>query len=344
MKKIKQFAEKNQVLTFWILAMAIAALLIPVGNYVFDTFPNVSKDIKEINNGKGYNTNILYSLPLTLKVNGGIWFALILLALPATASVSAILTSLLVKGKKGLKELFNRFRFWSPKLSFKEGINVWIQMILFVVGIKLLYSLVLNIFGGIPLSESFSIHTKYGSGEIIFIFITSLLFDGGGLMEELGWRGFALPRLQKKYSPFKATLIVGVIWALWHIPVKTELFNDFVNFTIFYIFFTIVAILYSIVITYFYNRAGGSVLIAVAIHGFYNDSAGFGGILTPDSVEISDTIASLIYAGVFVIAAVIILIIAGKNLGFNKDLDSLPETNDETEHNIEIDDPELVTQ
>lgn len=344
--KFKQFAQKHQVLTFWILAMVIAALLIPVGSYVFNTFPDVSKDIKAINNGKSYNTNILYSLPLALKVTGGLWFALILLALPATSSISAILTSLLVKGKKGLKELLSRFRFWSPKLSFKQGITVWIQMILFVVGIKLVFSLALNILGGVPFSESFSIHTKYGLGELTFIFITSLLFDGGGLMEELGWRGFALPRLQKKHSPLKATIIVGVIWALWHIPVKTEILSDPINAVVFYVFFTFLAILYSIIMTYFYNRVGGSVLMTVAIHGLYNDSTGLGGILTPDSVEISDTVCSLIYAGVFIIAAAVILIIAGKNLGFNKDLDSLPETETkiESEEEIELNNLELVTQ
>ena len=67
MKKIKKIAKNHPVLTFWILAMLIATLIIPVGLYVFETFPDISKDIKAINNGKNYNTNILYSLPLTLK-------------------------------------------------------------------------------------------------------------------------------------------------------------------------------------------------------------------------------------------------------------------------------------
>jgi membrane protease YdiL (CAAX protease family) len=344
--KFKQFAKKHQVLTFWLLAILLAALIIPAALYVFNTFPNVTDEMDKVNNGKGYNTNILYSLPIALKVTGGAWFALVLLAWPATASISAVLTSLLLKGKKGLKELLSRFRFWSPKLTFKQGIKVWIQMILFVVGIKLLFSLLLNIFGGVPFSESFSIHTKYGTGEILFIFITSLLFDGGGLMEELGWRGFALPRLQKKYNPLKATIILGTIWALWHIPIKTDVLSSFSDFAIFYLFFTFVAILYSIIMTYFYNRVGGSVLITVAIHGLLNDSAGFGGILTPDSVEISDTFATLLYAGVFVLGAAIILIIAGKNLGFNKELDSLPETETDlaNEENTDVNNVKLVTQ
>ena len=51
-KKFKKLAEKHQVLTFWLLAMTIAALIIPIALYVFDTFPNVTTDIDEINNGK----------------------------------------------------------------------------------------------------------------------------------------------------------------------------------------------------------------------------------------------------------------------------------------------------
>lgn len=340
MKKFRKFTENHQVLTFWLLAMIIAALIIPIALFVFNTYPNFGKDMTEITNGKGYNTNILYSLPIALKVSGGIWFALVLLAWPATASISAILTSLFLKGKQGVKELFSRFRFWAPEISFKKGITVWIQAILFIVGIKLIFSFTLNIFGGVPLSESLTINTNYSFGEIVFIFITCLLFDGGGLMEELGWRGFALPRLQKKYSPLKASVIVGVIWALWHIPIKTDVLSDLTNFAVFYIFFTFVAILYSIIMTYFYNRVGGSVLITVAIHGLYNDSTGLGYILNPDSIEISDTLGSLIYAGVFVIAAAVILIIAGKNLGLKKDA----ETEIKIEENIEFNNVELATE
>ena len=48
-----------------------------------------------------------------------------------------------------------------------------------------------------------------------FVFV---LFLGGGL-EEPGWRGFGLPVLQERYSPLRATLILGLVWGVWHVPV-----------------------------------------------------------------------------------------------------------------------------
>lgn len=54
--------------------------------------------------------------------------------------------------------------------------------------------------------------------SVALIFAFNLLF-GGTLGEEIGWRGFALPRLLEKFSPLQASFILGIVWALWHLPI-----------------------------------------------------------------------------------------------------------------------------
>jgi membrane protease YdiL (CAAX protease family) len=257
-----------------------------------------------------------------LKVSGGAWFAFILLAWPATASISGIISAFILKQKAGIKELFQKFRFWAPELSVTKGITIWLQAILLAVGINFVFSILRNYVSDVEPQEFFKINTVYTLWEIIFIFITSLFFDGGGLMEEIGWRGFALPRLQVKFTPLKSSIILGVIWSLWHIPVKL-IFSPWSYFLSFYFIFTLVCILYCIVITYFYNRLGGSILIGVAFHGLMNDSAGLKTIFNADSLVINDFVDSGLLALIFMAVVFVILYKEGPMLG--KRSEGLPE-------------------
>ncbi len=81
-------------------------------------------------------------------------------------------------------------------------------------------------------------------------FLITLFFLGA--QEEPGWRGYALPRLQERYSPAKATLVLGLIWGFWHVPRYGP-----VGF--------IVPMVLAFYYTYLYNRTG-SVLMAILLH------------------------------------------------------------------------------
>lgn len=99
-----------------------------------------------------------------------------------------------------------------------------------------------------------------------------------GLGEEVGWRGFALPRLQAGHSARSASLILGLFWAGWHLPAF------FYNYEL--SLFGVVAFLVSILsgaafLTWLFNSTRGSVLATMLWHGTYNAAvAGAGGALS----------------------------------------------------------------
>ena len=102
------------------------------------------------------------------------------------------------------------------------------------------------------------------------IFLTTTLIKGP-LTEEPGWRGFLLLRLQSRYAPLVASLIVGVIWASWHLPL---LLSDPSGQRPPLQFFVLV-VAQSVVFTWVYNGTRGSVLLVILMHGASNSFAGF---------------------------------------------------------------------
>jgi len=113
--------------------------------------------------------------------------------------------------------------------------------------------------------------------SITFISASALLpalimtATGGAMGEELGWRAYALNVFQKKYSPMKSALFVGLAWGFWHLPLM--LFSGYSGLELLYycIFFLVAILSLSVVITFFYNK-GRSVLIAMWIHFLFNFS------------------------------------------------------------------------
>lgn len=112
------------------------------------------------------------------------------------------------------------------------------------------------------------------------IFLPTVLFMSllGGGQEELGWRGFALPRLERRLSPLIAAIVLGVGWAIWHLPLfylpgASQFGTSFVMYGL-----GVVGL--SIVFTWLFNRSV-SVAVVMLLHGSYNASL----ILYPLSIE-----------------------------------------------------------
>jgi uncharacterized protein len=92
-----------------------------------------------------------------------------------------------------------------------------------------------------------------------------------GLGEEVGWRGFALPRLQAGHSALAATLIIGVVWAFWHLPAffyrDTYLAMGLVGGLPILLLSILAA---SIVFTWLYNSTRGSLLMVIIFHALFD--------------------------------------------------------------------------
>ncbi|MGY1781963.1 CPBP family intramembrane glutamic endopeptidase [Geodermatophilus sp. SYSU D01036] len=109
---------------------------------------------------------------------------------------------------------------------------------------------------------------------------------GGGL-EEPGWRGFALPRLQRRFSPLAATAVLGLAWGVWHVPLYGPLG------------FVLPAFL-AVYYTWLYNRTG-SVLLCVLLHGSFTPAID-NLVLTADSLAVDLVILGTVVAGAAVLA------------------------------------------
>ena len=109
--------------------------------------------------------------------------------------------------------------------------------------------------------------TLIGSLPIVLaISVYMLIFVALG--EEVGWRGYALPALQARYGALLASVILGVIWALWHLP---QFFNpDTIYSNLPFILQLVLQVPFAILITWVYNSTRGSVLMVMLLHAVFN--------------------------------------------------------------------------
>jgi membrane protease YdiL (CAAX protease family) len=155
--------------------------------------------------------------------------------------------------------------------------------------------------GNMPTRADFSRFSGIpGSIGLAAMILTVIVVNGFG--EETGWRGYALPQLQRRFSPLTATLIVAAGWAGWHIPQFFYL-NSYKNFQpAMLAVFAFGLACGAVVATWLYNRSGGSILAVVVWHGLYNALGA-----TKAATSGSGVLASVIWT--FVVANAIVLVI-----------------------------------
>ena len=100
------------------------------------------------------------------------------------------------------------------------------------------------------------------------IVLLAYFIIGGGGMEEPGWRGFALPRLLARYKPLGASLILGLVWSLWHWPVL--MLQIAAGGYAAVLIFVVQVLMYSVLFTAVYARSRGSLPLVMLLHAAVN--------------------------------------------------------------------------
>jgi len=170
-----------------------------------------------------------------------------------------------VDGRKGgVRELLGRFLVW------RVGVQWWAFALLgtIIPSVAALY--LFNLFGG-PAVDWSGLKPLYSVVPTIII-LTIL----AGIGEEFGWRGFALPRLQARHSALVSSLIIGLIWGTWHIPlfltqgtVQSKWLAE-AGLIVPVLGYTLFCMAWAIQYTWVFNNTKGSVLLAAVIHGAGN--------------------------------------------------------------------------
>jgi membrane protease YdiL (CAAX protease family) len=112
--------------------------------------------------------------------------------------------------------------------------------------------------------------------SVLIVFGLTLLF-GGPLGEEIGWRGWLLPTLQVRLSPLLSSLIIGLVWGLWHLPLHLRGMYDgdmgpgLTGFLLRIASSCLLAVLF----TWLYNRARGGLLVVILLHTSVNNTSGY---------------------------------------------------------------------
>lgn len=214
-------------------------------------------------------------------------------------TLAAVVLTNLRGGKVDLKELLGRLLAWHVGLR-------WYMVVLFgTVAIGLLTVVLEGLMGGPAPGLSPTVPWHF----LPPAFLIGLLV-GGPLNEEVGWRGYALPKLQEGMRALTASLVLGVFWALWHLPLFFVAGTSQADFP--FVPFVLWVVALSVLFAWVYNGTGGSLLVVVLAHGAVNFTAGF---LFPIFPALAGGVRPfVIYTALFVVAAALVVLFTGPEL------------------------------
>jgi membrane protease YdiL (CAAX protease family) len=293
---IKRLISRHPLIAFFVIAFAgtwIAFLPLVLAQNGLGLFP--------------------YTIPEIGPYPPSYWFgALGAILGPTLASftVTAITT-----GKAGVGQLLRRYVLWRVGLR-------WYLLVL--VGVPLIQLAFSSVFLGIaPLTAFIQQWPLFFTTYLPQILIIAVAVQ---IWEEGGWSGYAVPNLQKRFGAVRTTLILGPLWALWHLPaffVPGQIFQskvDAITMIVQMALLIIVAIPTRMIMTWVFNNTKASILIAILLHAALDASNSGSAYIThllPSSQNGGYSLgAALLFP---LVAAVLLLIFTKGRLGYKPD-------------------------
>jgi membrane protease YdiL (CAAX protease family) len=220
----------------------------------------------------------------------GLIAAAITYPLMAGPLLAAILVTVIAEGKDRLIDLLRKFIHWRVGWG-------WYAVALLLGPVLGLTATYLNVLFGAPDPTAMLL----ASWTSIFMFFAIRLVNplDGPMQEELGWRGFALPRIQERYAALAANLILGVLVAGWHLPLVLM-----GKLPLFALLGTVAA---TIIFGWIYNNTGGSVLLVLIAHAA-------DGLIRADFAGADLTRFFIFYVAAWWVAVLIVLVLYGPAL------------------------------
>ena len=230
-------------------------------------------------------------------------------------SVSAFLVLALSSGKPGVLRLLRSIVHW------RVGVIWYLVALLGLPVLNFLAFLVVPGVLGDLVAPDLRLPRIYLSEIAI-----CLTIGIAPMWEEIGWRGFAQPRMQRRYGPVVGSLFLGALWGVWHLPfffgplARTGPDATLVSASISLVEFSIGLTGLSVVMAWVLNNCGGSTLMAILLHACF-DSSGLAMVaLFPSTPPyyLPVHFQTLGIAIVFSVAAFVLIVVTRGDLGYQR--------------------------
>ena len=208
---------RRPVLTFWVVAVALEVLL---GVAFLATGADAAIEEGLAQAGLDFSSDLLTAVRVVVVYPAALLGVTLALAQVAAPDLAVLVVARIRGGRTLLNAVGSRFRPWSKEVGAGRGIRIWLTVVVVFSACNIASGLLHGAF----VAGDFTWHLSWG---MLALLPVAMFLDAGALLEENGWRGFALPVLLRTHGPVAASLIVGLAWASWHFPVKFDAFLDY---------------------------------------------------------------------------------------------------------------------